>query len=74
LGYSWLDAPSELTPSAQLTLVTDGVIEARSAAGELFGFDRMAVLSAQSAGQIADTARQFGQDDNITVLTLARTD
>jgi serine phosphatase RsbU (regulator of sigma subunit) len=56
----------------QLTLVTDGVLEARNHLGELLGFDRLKELSTQPAQQIAEAARQFGQDDDITVLTLMR--
>ena len=61
-----------LHPGDQLTLLTDGVVEARSAAGELFGFERTASIARQSAEAIADAARAFGQDDDITVLTIAR--
>jgi serine phosphatase RsbU (regulator of sigma subunit) len=53
-----------------LTLLTDGVVEARSTAGELFGFERTATLSSNSAEAIAQRAQAFGQDDDITVLTL----
>jgi hypothetical protein len=53
-----------------LTLLSDGVVEARSAAGELFGFDRTCDLSSQPAEKIAETAQAFGQEDDITVLTL----
>ncbi len=55
----------------RLTLYTDGLPEARNAAGELFGFTRVAeVLAALSdAHQIAEAAQQFGQEDDITVLT-----
>jgi serine phosphatase RsbU (regulator of sigma subunit) len=56
----------------QITLVTDGVVEARDASGELFGFERTAAIAAQSAESIAKTAQDFGQDDDITVLTLTR--
>jgi len=63
----------KLSPSQQLTLLTDGVVEARGEAGMLFGFERTAAISSQSADQIAKTAELFGQDDDITVLTLART-
>lgn len=61
----------ELKPGAQLTLLTDGVVEARSTAGELFGFARTQALSRKSAEQIVEAARTFGQDDDITVVTLA---
>jgi hypothetical protein len=53
-----------------LTLLTDGVVEATSSTGELFGFERTAGVSMQSADAIADGARSFGQEDDITVLTL----
>ena len=54
----------------QFTLTTDGIVEARSKTGELFGFDRTAAISTQSAEAIAAAAQAFGQDDDITVLTL----
>jgi len=59
-----------LPPGDQLTLYTDGVVEARAQSGELFGFDRAAALSTQPAEVIAQTAQSFGQDDDITVLTV----
>jgi serine phosphatase RsbU (regulator of sigma subunit) len=62
----------ELPTAAQLTLVTDGVVEARAKDGELFGFDRSRSISSQSAQQIAQAAEDFGQEDDITVLTVVR--
>jgi hypothetical protein len=59
-----------LPVGAQLTLYTDGVVEARARSGELFGFERAAALSTQPAELIAQTAQSFGQDDDITVLTV----
>jgi Stage II sporulation protein E (SpoIIE) len=56
----------------QLTLLTDGVLEARNAKGELLGFERMTPLTTKSAEEIADAAQSFGQEDDITVLTVAR--
>jgi hypothetical protein len=61
-----------LAPGDTLTLLTDGVVEARNTAGELFGFDRTAAISNQSAEAIATAAQRHGQDDDITVLTLTR--
>jgi serine phosphatase RsbU (regulator of sigma subunit) len=55
-----------------LTLMTDGVVEARGKTGELFGFERTVAVSKDSAQSIADTAQKFGQDDDITVLTVIR--
>jgi hypothetical protein len=60
----------QLDPDDALTFMSDGVVEARSAAGELFGFDRTREISAYSAQQIADAAARFGQEDDITVLTV----
>jgi hypothetical protein len=56
----------------QLTLVTDGVVEARGASGELFGFERTCQTAGSSAESIAQAAIAFGQDDDITVLTITR--
>jgi len=61
----------QLAPDQQLTLLTDGVVEARDQAGALLGFDRSATLSTQPANAIASAAQAFGQDDDITVLTLS---
>lgn len=61
-----------LPENAQLTLVTDGVVEARTRTGELLGFERTATLSTQSAASIVNAAQDFGQEDDITVLTLSR--
>ena len=54
----------------QLTLMTDGVVEARATSGELLGFDRVKALMTQSADSIVRAAQDFGQDYDITVLTL----
>jgi serine phosphatase RsbU (regulator of sigma subunit) len=56
----------------RLTLITDGVLEARNSHGELFGFDRTAAIVNDSAHSIAEAAKAFGQEDDITVLTLTR--
>jgi hypothetical protein len=55
----------------RLVLMSDGVPEARSHTGELYGFDRLTELTLTSATSIAEAAQQFGQEDDITVLTLA---
>jgi hypothetical protein len=59
-----------LAPNTILTLLTDGVVEAQNEKGELFGFDRSRELSNSPAAAIAEAARAFGQEDDITVLTL----
>jgi phosphoserine phosphatase RsbU/P len=61
-----------LHPGDRLLLLSDGVVEARRPTGELFGFDRVHNLSNQTAFYIADAAKEFGQEDDITVLTVRR--
>jgi hypothetical protein len=65
----------QMAEGDRLTLYTDGLLEARNAAGELFGFERIAELLATSPDgpRIASVAQAFGQDDDITVLTIAFT-
>jgi hypothetical protein len=57
-----------------VVLYSDGLLEARSASGEIFSFDRLARLAADrpSAEQALQAAQHFGQEDDITVLTLTR--
>ncbi len=55
----------------KFTFVSDGVVEAANASGELFGFERTREISSKSARQIADAAKQWGQNDDITVVTVA---
>lgn len=66
------DAFYELAQGDTITLVTDGVVEARNPTGQLFGFERTEQISSQPASAIAAAAKHFGQDDDITVLTLTR--
>ncbi len=60
-----------LHPGDRLLMLSDGVVEARKS-GELFGFDRVRNLCNQSAFYVAEAAREFGQEDDITVLTVRR--
>jgi serine phosphatase RsbU (regulator of sigma subunit) len=62
-----------LAPNDTLTFLSDGVVEARNARGELYGFDRTAAISTRTAAEIARAASTHGQEDDITVLTLAFT-
>jgi Stage II sporulation protein E (SpoIIE) len=61
-----------LRPGCRLTFLSDGVVEAQSASGELFGFDRTKAASRESAAAIVEAAVQFGQADDITVVTIER--
>jgi serine phosphatase RsbU (regulator of sigma subunit) len=64
----------KLNPGDQLSFYTDGLLEARNSTGELYGFDRMHALFATrpTAQQASNAAVEFGQDDDITVLTVTR--
>lgn len=62
----------QLEPGDKLTLLSDGVLEARDPHGALFGFDRTREISGETAAKIAEAAQRFGQEDDITVLTLSR--
>jgi len=63
----------QIAPGDRLTFVSDGVVEATNPQGELYGFERTLAVSNQPANAIAEAARQFGQEDDITVLSVTRT-
>ncbi len=71
-GTSYTEFTLSLDPGDRLTFLSDGVVEARNKAGELFGFERAADISAQPAETIAAAAQAHGQEDDITVLTVIR--
>jgi hypothetical protein len=64
----------QLAIGDRLTLYTDGLLEARNHSGELYGFDRVSALIATrpDAHTASEVAVAFGQDDDITVLTVTR--
>ena len=64
----------ELREGDHFALYTDGLLEARSASGEIFSFERLDALFSThpDAAKATDAAVSFGQDDDITVLTLTR--
>jgi hypothetical protein len=63
-----------LHPGDRCTLYTDGLLEARAPSGEIFSFERLQALfaSAADAMQASEAAVAFGQEDDITVVTLTR--
>jgi serine phosphatase RsbU (regulator of sigma subunit) len=71
---SYKESAIHLSAGDHLALYTDGLLEARSASGELYGFDRLRTLFAAQpdAAKATEAAVAFGQDDDITVLTLTR--
>jgi len=64
----------QLHPGDHFSLYTDGLVEARSSTGEIYGFERLNTLFASrpTAQQATQAAIAFGQEDDITVLTLTR--
>ena len=61
-----------LAPGDSITLLSDGVVEAENPKRELFGFDRTREISGKSAQEIAQAAKAWGQNDDITVVTVRR--
>ena len=65
----------KLNENDKLVLLSDGVVEAMDADGKLFGFERVHELlhSAISATDVATAAQRFGQEDDISVISITRT-
>jgi phosphoserine phosphatase RsbU/P len=64
----------QLAEGDSLMLMSDGVAEAQDDDGRLFGFERIAMMLHQhtTAAGLANAAQVFGQEDDITVLTIER--
>lgn len=64
----------QLAPNDRLLMLSDGVAEATDQDGGLFGFERVLELvrTGPTAAQIAQTAQAFGQQDDISVITVTR--
>jgi len=73
-GERYESAAIHLDVDDRLTLYTDGLLEARNGGGELFSFERLSQLMAArpDAAQAVETAVAFGQEDDVTVVTLTR--
>jgi serine phosphatase RsbU (regulator of sigma subunit) len=78
LGLSASAVYDELTfrlhEDETLNLFTDGIVEARNSRGELFGFERLSAMLAgrPEVGTIVDAAEGFGQQDDITAISITR--
>jgi Stage II sporulation protein E (SpoIIE) len=74
LAASYQQVDVQLREGDHFSLYTDGLLEARNQSGELYGFERLEVLfgARPSASQASDEAVAFGQEDDVTVLTLTR--
>jgi hypothetical protein len=69
---SWAEMRVELAPGDRVVWVSDGIVEARNSKRDLLGFERAQELATRSASEIARAAQQFGQEDDITVVTIQR--
>jgi serine phosphatase RsbU (regulator of sigma subunit) len=63
-----------LAEGDRLVMLSDGIAEARDADGRLFGFERVEQLlqSHPSAAELAAAAERFGQQDDISVISVTR--
>ena len=63
-----------LTQGDRLLLMSDGIVEATDVNGKLFGFERIDALlrDAVSATALATAAQNFGQEDDISVISVTR--
>jgi serine phosphatase RsbU (regulator of sigma subunit) len=63
------------TEGDHLLLMSDGIAEATDLNGNLFGFERVLDLlrNSPSAAAIATAAQSFGQEDDISVISIVRT-
>jgi hypothetical protein len=68
----WPELRIELEPGDRLLWVSDGVVEARNGKLDLLGFRRTQELATRSAADIARAAQEFGQEDDITVVSITR--
>ena len=64
----------EMAPGDTVVLLTDGVAEAQNALRVLFGFERVETMLQEGATAkiVADAAQLHGQNDDLTILRLAR--
>ncbi len=64
----------QLVPGDRLMLMSDGVAEAQDKLGHLFGFERIHDMLQRpvTAAEVAAAAQAFGQEDDISVLSVTR--
>ena len=65
----------KLSERDRLILMSDGIAEATDTDGKLFGFERIHELlrTAVNPAEVASAAQQFGQEDDISVISVTRT-
>jgi serine phosphatase RsbU (regulator of sigma subunit) len=65
----------KLAEGDRLVVISDGIVEATDTDRHLFGFERTHQLlsTAASASEIATAAQSYGQEDDISVISVTRT-
>ena len=65
----------QLASGDRLMLMSDGVAEAQDEKGQLFGFERINEMLQRpiTTAEVATAAQKFGQEDDISVLSITRT-
>ncbi len=73
-AFDWTTLEFQLSEGDHLLLLSDGVPEATDPDGQLFGFDRVIELlrGRPTAAGIAEAAQAFGQEDDISVISVTR--
>ena len=75
LGIAGKFSPSkkqfQLRQGDILTLLTDGIPEARNKHGELLGFEQARVLSLKPPAEIVSEVQAYGQDDDVTAIRIS---
>jgi hypothetical protein len=62
----------QMPRGSRLTFYSDGIVEAQNPKGELFGFERSRQISMEPVAAIVEAAKQFGQQDDMTVIAITR--
>ena len=69
-GATYAETLSQIDEGEGLTFLSDGVVEAANSGGELFGFERTREISEKAANEIAEASKAWGQNDDITVVSV----
>ena len=67
-----LATPRQMVPAGEITMDAGLPLGRENMKRELFGFERTREISVKSAQEIAEAAKAWGQNDDITVVTVRR--
>jgi len=71
-GLDFIETRLDAGFGDRFVFMSDGIAEARNAAGDLLGFDAVRALAHASPAEIAQRAQRFGQEDDMTVIEVQR--